>query len=96
MTTRTEYAQTGYNGWSNYETWCVNLWLSNEESSQRQWTGRARELATETGAPIRLADELKTWVTEEAPELKPSLYSDLLMAALGSVNWLEIARELLV
>ena len=21
----------GYNGWKNYPTWCVNLWLANEQ-----------------------------------------------------------------
>jgi hypothetical protein len=25
-----------YNGWPNYETWCVNLWLTNEEATNDQ------------------------------------------------------------
>lgn len=32
-----------YNGWTNYETWVVNLWLDNEEGSQRYWAEVARE-----------------------------------------------------
>jgi hypothetical protein len=24
---------TRYNGWHNYETWCVNLWMSNDQGS---------------------------------------------------------------
>lgn len=26
-----------YNGWSNYETWNVNLWLNNEELFYREF-----------------------------------------------------------
>jgi len=25
-----------YNGWTNYETWCVNLWLTNEASTEQE------------------------------------------------------------
>jgi hypothetical protein len=27
---------TTYNGWTNYPTWCVNLWLDNDEYSQAE------------------------------------------------------------
>jgi hypothetical protein len=32
-----------YNGWTNYETWNVALWLDNEQSSERHWRGAAQE-----------------------------------------------------
>ena len=32
----------GYNGWPNYETWAVALWLGNEEVSYRFWMAVAR------------------------------------------------------
>src|SRR5258708_36329 len=32
-----------YNGWTNYETWNVALWIDNEESSYRQWNEIAQE-----------------------------------------------------
>ena len=27
--------ETGYNGWKNYETWNVALWVNNDESMYR-------------------------------------------------------------
>ncbi len=31
-----------YNGWTNYETWNVALWLGNEEGSSRYWASEAQ------------------------------------------------------
>lgn len=33
-----------YNGWTNYETWVVNLWLDNDEFSHDHWVGIARDI----------------------------------------------------
>lgn len=94
-----------YNGWTNYETWCVNLWISNEQSSQAY----ADEMALDAikyeyengddedsgenkkrSAVRSVADSLKDWIEEGAPEVK-GLYADLLRAGLSEVNWHEIA-----
>ena len=32
-----------YNGWYNYETWLVNLWMDNDQGSQEMWREHARE-----------------------------------------------------
>lgn len=33
---------TEYNGWANYTTWLVNLWISNDQGSQQEAERRAR------------------------------------------------------
>lgn len=37
-----------YNGWFNYETWAVSLWIDNEEGSYNHWRDRAREIVEES------------------------------------------------
>jgi hypothetical protein len=32
VTFQTNIADKGYNGWTNYETWNVSLWIQNDES----------------------------------------------------------------
>jgi hypothetical protein len=80
-----------YQGWANYPTWAVNLWLSNDESLYRETLERASEFK---GAPHRLAGCLKDWVSDElAPDLGASFAADLLGYALGEVDWYEIATS---
>ena len=94
-----------YNGWSNYETWVTNLWLTNDENTYIQ----CREIAEAAFAGARssetltrparyrldFADALKELVSAGHPlQDSPGLYSDLLTGALKEVNWLEIASSM--
>jgi hypothetical protein len=95
-----------YNGWTNYETWCVALWLDNEQGSYHYWREQAEEhwknapsceqvrkgiWTREEAAKFNLADQLRDEIRENAPLQEASMYSDLLTSALDEVNWNEIA-----
>lgn len=99
------HEERGYNGWSNYETWAVSLWLDNEPSSYlygREQAARHRQeaptasdfrrgiLTEEQEARYNLAKQLKEEVTDASPLRNASMYADLLGAALSEVDWLEI------
>lgn len=32
-----------YNGWTNYETWAVAIWIDNDQGSSEHWNERAQE-----------------------------------------------------
>jgi hypothetical protein len=87
-----ECEERNYKGWTNYETWAVSLWLDNEEPSYRHWTGRARWWKGREDAASRLAEELKEELQDGNRLGEPSVYGDLLSAALSGVNWQEIAE----
>ncbi len=93
-----------YNGWRNYETWCVALWLDNEQGSWQYWNEQAQEVyddaepkydweSKEDVAKRELADRLKSDHEENKPTEPSGVYADLLTAALGSVDWYEIAEH---
>ena len=83
-----------YNGWSNYPTWAVNLWLGNDEILYNETVEMAEAYAGMDRPKIELADRLKQWVRDElAPDLGASFAADLLGYALDEVDWLEIAEH---
>lgn len=94
-----------FNGWENYETWAVNLWLSNDQSTYEYWREKAREAWQEAQATVKgnRAEEarciLAQWLKDETDDNNPcsqvSLYTDLLNAALSEVNWYEVAEDFL-
>lgn len=79
----------GYNGWKNYETWNAALWIDNEPDSYEE----RRDMARRARSVMDLAESLKSWVEDMAPDLGASMFSDLLTAALGKVDWREIAAH---
>lgn len=53
-----------YNGWRNYETWNIALWMDNEYTDYKYWQARAADHLTaeamnERQAAYNLADEMK-------------------------------------
>ena len=89
--------EKGYNGWKNYETWAVKLWMDNDEGSQRLFEDLARVHVKESGdkAGYGLTRAVKDNIVCSAPDLGASMYADLLGSALDNVDWREIAESLI-
>lgn len=105
--TKTEHA---YNGWTNYETWNIHLWITNSQGSDLYWRERAEELREEADdsrpdcwtkeqyVKFTMADELKQEFNDAEPLqewAQNGPYGDLLSAALSTVDWNEVAEALI-
>ncbi|MFN9721639.1 MAG: hypothetical protein ACK58H_00205 [Planctomyces sp.] len=101
---------TDCNGFRNFETWTVALWLGNERSDYEHW--RAEAIRCWTEAQFASAVIENRWSREEETELHLSsciagavraaaeevgngLLRDLLTEALSSVAWHEVAAHFL-
>lgn len=81
-----------YNGWKNYYTWAVNLWMSNTERPYyllRQICADALEEDPQHAQTIA-ADALRDYIEDNAPQIEASMYSDILGRALEEVDCYEI------
>mgnify|MGYP005608725239 FL=1 len=89
---QSQTVDTEYNGWSNYETWLANLWLTNDEAncallqealSKDMWRTYEQAEWLEMMLRYELDDEID----------EPCLWQDLLCAAFGRINWSEIIEN---
>jgi hypothetical protein len=82
-----------YNGWSNYETWLVDLWLDNEQSTYNDIRNLVEENKAEE--PYIVGDLIKEYVNDMLDsQLEGSgLAVDLLNSALSEVDFREIAQN---
>jgi len=79
-----------YQGWTNYETWCVKLWMDNDEGLYLM----VRDLIAERDGIYELSEALKSMVSDYAPDLE-GMYADLLRAAIQAANYYEIAENMI-
>lgn len=93
-----------YNGYTNYETWNVSLWIDNNEGDYDEVQSQAiehynnAEAGTFSTKKQSAIHQFESWLRDAYNETNPlasdsSMYSDLLQAALDSVNWYEIAEN---
>jgi hypothetical protein len=82
--------QDGYNGWANYETWCVHLWLTNDQGTYETM----REIVAEAKQGYEAGQTIRVYVEDLNPLLghEASMFTDLLQGALDIVNWQEVAE----
>ncbi len=79
-----------YNGWTNYETWLVNLWFDNDQGTYEM----IRDFAIEEAESIRqIENYIENMIEESSPTLENGLYCDLMTAAISEVNFYEIAEH---
>lgn len=101
---------TKYFGYENYATWCVALWLGNDQAVYEHWHEEARHClalapqsnhvlegyaTVEQAAVYLLSGTLYDAFNEGNPLREPEVWSDLLTAAVESVNWREVAEHIL-
>jgi hypothetical protein len=94
-----------YNGWKNYETWCVALWLDNDRSTYEDVRYRVAKVVQDVDVAesfsYEVSEVLKSYIEDLAEMTCPgviegaSFVSDLFSAALSEVHWHEIARNLI-
>ncbi len=84
-----------YNGWTNYETWNFNLWITNEEGDYDY----ATELARDSKDKYALSESLQDWASEMANDVVGSdsgggFITDMVNSSIKTVNFYEVAEHL--
>ena len=82
-----------YNGWTNYETWNFNLWITNEESDY----DFALEMAFDCQNKYDLSKRLEEWVSDIADDCIGNVGGfivDMIYNSIREVHFYEVAEHL--
>jgi len=99
-----------HNGWPNYHTWCVYFSIAGEDAIYRHWLQRAAAVSAEAidagkrnrphngrgdrrGSALLFEDLCNAFYGTPLVS-KFGVHSELLMLALGQVNWMSLAVAL--
>jgi hypothetical protein len=84
-------AHAGYNAWTNYATWAVHRWLTQNEEIASTSRILARDAPTEqaAAAALRMAVDAANPLHGDT-----GLYGDLIAIALSTVDWEAVAVAL--
>lgn len=87
--------EEGYNGWSNYATWAVHQWLTNDPAIR----DKVNQVVHGRVPDERLSEWVENEMWQELLEVNEDdvphcLGSDLLTWAIGQVNWQELVTAL--
>ena len=83
-----------YNGWTNKETWLVNVWLNNDYDLYKYYLGRLND--SYGGFISDIIHELQEIVYDIVREDRPAtngLAYDLLQSSLNVINYKELAEH---
>tara|TARA_R100001530_G_scaffold134971_2_gene110996 strand:+ start:3052 stop:3411 length:360 start_codon:yes stop_codon:yes gene_type:complete len=91
-----------YNGWTNYATWNIKLWMDNDCFAYELWYDEALKALDKIPAgkdrlheaTLLLMEVMQTHFENELPdhECCTGWIADFLQHTLGEVNWYEIAE----
>ena len=94
------YAEEGYQGWKNYETWNAALWINNdqglydllqEEISRLKEEGDGRdEIVYDLAGTME--NQFEDMYEDYAGDI-PGPLNDLLRGAMSEIDWREIAQS---
>jgi hypothetical protein len=82
-----------YKGWTNYETWNLYLWITNEESDYEY----ALELVSISDNEEQLSKKLEEWVSDRADDCIGDVGGfllDMMYRSIQEVNFYEVATHL--
>lgn len=95
-----------YNGWSNYETWLCNVWLSNDQythEEMQRWAGEAvreaegdREAARDALRKVISDIVFDLLVPEGSPErtaVETGIVADFFNSAWSEIDWRDLAEH---